>query len=78
MDNLNISIQEAWEIYIKQDRKCALSGVPIVFTTNNDKYWIQTASPDRIDSSLHYTEDNFQWVHKRINRINPPSQALKE
>lgn len=28
-----------------------------------------TASPDRIDSSLGYTKDNVQWVHKDVNTI---------
>jgi hypothetical protein len=64
-----ITIEEAWEIALKQDLKCAISGVPIRFASNYDKYWLQTASPDRINSSLHYTADNFQWVHKRVNRM---------
>jgi len=34
---------------------------------NNDKYYLQTASLDRIDSSKGYVLDNVQWVHKRVN-----------
>jgi len=40
-----------------------------VMYPNNDRSRIQTASPDRIDSTKGYATDNFQWVHKRINRM---------
>lgn len=29
----------------------------------------QTASLDRINSSIGYTIDNVQWVHKKINMM---------
>lgn len=41
---------------------CVLSGMPISFKD-------RTASLDRIDSSLGYTEDNVQWVHRDVNMI---------
>jgi hypothetical protein len=66
---MTITIEEAWDIYLKQNKKCALSGVDLIIYPNNDRSKIQTASPDRIDSSKGYTKDNFQWVHKRVNRI---------
>jgi len=28
-----------------------------------------TASLDRIDSSIGYTEENVQWIHKDINSL---------
>ena len=63
---LSISIKEAWELYEKQNKKCALSNLPIKFPIKwNDKSY--TASLDRIDSSKGYTLDNIQWVHKDIN-----------
>lgn len=64
-----ITINEAWNIYLKQDKKCAISGVDLIMHSNNDKSRMQTASPDRIDSSKGYTYENFQWVHKRVNRM---------
>jgi hypothetical protein len=64
-----ITIEEAWEIYEQQEMKCALSGVDLVMFPNHDKSRKQTASPDRIDSTIGYTKNNFQWVHKRINRM---------
>ena len=56
----NITIKEVWDLYIKQNKKCALSGLDISF---KDK----TASIDRIDSSKGYTIDNIQIVEKNIN-----------
>lgn len=48
---MNIDIKFAWELYVKQEKKCALSGLPIVFAISNKKSSETTASLDRIDSS---------------------------
>jgi hypothetical protein len=64
----DLTVQDAWKKFIKQDKKCALSGLPIKFgITNQDKE--SNASLDRIDSSLGYTKNNIQWVTKEINRM---------
>ena len=57
-----IEPEDALEVFVKQGRRCALSGVPLMFARKG-----QTASLDRIDSKLGYTKDNLQWVHKHIN-----------
>lgn len=59
----NITIEQIWVLYLKQDKKCALSDLPINFDKGNK----QTASLDRIDSSKGYEEGNLQWTHKHIN-----------
>lgn len=63
---LTLTIEEAWGLFLKQDRKCALSGVGIKLST---KSIYNTASVDRIDSSKGYTLDNVQWVHKDVNKM---------
>jgi len=64
---IEITPQDAWEVFLKQDRKCALTGLPIKLVPNYDKSIEQTASLDRIDSSKNYTKDNIQWIHKIVN-----------
>jgi hypothetical protein len=58
---------EAYEVFIRQNKKCKLSGVEIRFPINGSDYKTCTASLDRIDSKMPYTKDNIQWVHKHIN-----------
>jgi hypothetical protein len=63
---LSITIEDAWKLFLKQNRKCALTGLLLIFPTSGaDKDW--TASLDRIDSSKGYIKGNVQWVHKIVN-----------
>ncbi|MDE1179451.1 hypothetical protein [Paraburkholderia sp.] len=58
----------AWQLYLDQGGLCALTGEPIKFSTNiRDQRGTQTASLDRKDSRFGYTENNVQWVHKKVN-----------
>lgn len=61
-----VSREQAWQKFLDQNKQCALSGVTIVFGKRYSKDET-TASMDRIDSSVGYTPENIQWVHKRIN-----------
>lgn len=63
---IEIDIEYAWNLYIGQNKKCALSGIPIEFAIRN-KSSEATASLDRIDSKKGYIKGNVQWVHKHIN-----------
>jgi hypothetical protein len=58
----SISPKQIYNLYIRQKKLCALSGVPISFA---DK----TASLDRIDSTKGYTLRNVQWVHRVVNEM---------
>jgi len=75
----NISIEYLWELFIKQNKKCNLSGIDIklfepgvlinkkiVYSGNLD-FGAFDASLDRIDSTKGYIEGNVQWVHRDIN-----------
>lgn len=65
---ISITISEAWDLFLTQNRKCALSGIELSFP----KGWHDrsgTASLDRIDSSKGYTKENVQWVHKDVNMM---------
>ena len=59
-----ITIKDVWELYIKQDKKCALTGIPLSFERNEKGC---SASIDRIDSNIEYHLGNIQLVHKDVN-----------
>lgn len=67
--SFDITIEYAWDLFLKQNKCCALSGVELAFAPTSmkcDKKY-QTASLDRIDSSKGYIVGNVQWVHKDYN-----------
>jgi hypothetical protein len=74
----NLTIEDAWDLFVTQDRRCALSGVEINFgryrpaaTDRRRGDWprLNTASLDRVDSGDGYVLGNVQWVHKELNRM---------
>lgn len=67
-----VTIEYIWKLFLKQGRRCAISGLELTFDPKGDgrkhkKTNRVTASLDRIDSSKGYIEGNVQWVHKHIN-----------
>ena len=64
-----ITKEYLWDLYIKQNKKCALSGIDIYLASSSVNKKENTASVDRIDSSKGYIPDNVQWVHKKINKM---------
>jgi hypothetical protein len=63
----SISIEDIWELYLKQNKKCALSGLELKFKSSCKDSRGNTASLDRVDSTKGYTLDNIQLVHKDVN-----------
>lgn len=59
---IEISIDYIAELFLKQGKKCALSGLCLSFDPEET-----TASLDRINSSKGYVPGNVQWVRKDIN-----------
>lgn len=60
----DLSEEYLWQIYLSQDKKCALSGKEIGWAKEGQ---VHTASIDRIDSAVGYIAGNVQLVHKDIN-----------
>jgi dTDP-4-amino-4,6-dideoxygalactose transaminase len=61
-----ITIEQMWDKFIEQNRRCALSGIELIFNSRGKKN-DGNASLDRINNLKGYTVDNIQWVHKDIN-----------
>lgn len=59
--DFTLTIEDAWEGFLAQDRRCALTGWPLVMGVD--------ASIDRIRSSEGYVAGNVQWLHKEINAL---------
>lgn len=68
--SFNINIEYIWNLFLIQERKCALSKIPLIMPfRDKDRSIIGNASLDRIDSSKGYIKGNVQWVHKDINMM---------
>jgi len=61
----DIKIDDVWEIFLDQDKRCAISGVELCF--GKSSFVWGTASLDRISSEIGYIIDNIWWIHKEIN-----------
>lgn len=55
-----------WDLFLKQEKKCAISGVELFFGSVDIKF-TRNASLDRIQNDIGYIKGNVQWVHKDIN-----------
>jgi len=73
--DFNITIEEFTNCYTGN---CSLSGFPLKTVKYYAQRVNQTASLDRIDSSLGYNKENVQWIHKKINtmKMDIPNQEF--
>lgn len=62
----NISMKYGWNLFLKQNKKCAYSGENLFFPLSYGKS-DSNISLDRIDSSKGYIKGNVQWVLKSVN-----------
>jgi hypothetical protein len=60
-----ISLEWIWELFLKQEKKCAFSGDELRFSDSR-KILNGTASLDRINPKIGYTKDNVQWVRQDL------------
>ena len=67
----SITKEYAWKLFVKQNKRCAISGIELKFANNKQEqiHGATTASIDRIDSKKGYVKGNIQWVHKWVNRM---------
>lgn len=61
--DFDIDIESMWNLFLQQDGKCALTGLDLLLGHHRK----QTGSLDRIDSTMGYTKNNVQWIHKHVN-----------
>lgn len=71
--DFEITIEQAWKKFLQQKGLCKITGVPIILSDSasggRECRSNRTASLDRIDSTKGYIAGNFQWVHKKINKM---------
>lgn len=65
---LEVTIEQAWDIFVAQNHQCAITSLQLTFSeTVKGLKTSGTASLDRIDNARGYAVDNVWWVHKDIN-----------
>lgn len=65
-----INPKDVWDLYLAQNKKCKLTGIEINFPPAGlAGRSLGTVSVDRIDSSIGYTKENIQLVHKDLNSM---------
>ena len=67
--SFNVTAKQAWDLFLKQNKKCALSGINLQLNRGRKNRNKNTASLDRIDSKKGYEISNIQWLHKDINMM---------
>jgi len=65
----DITIEEAWDKFLKQDKKCIYTNEILIFGKSFVDRNKRTASIDRINSKERYCIENIQWIHKDINNM---------
>lgn len=74
---LAITIEDAWQQYEHQGRRCALTGWSIILDEPSADKTLRNASLDRIDNERGYEKDNIQWVHKDVNWMKGSFGSLR-
>lgn len=70
----SITIEYVWDLFLEQNKLCAISKIPIIINFDKKHYVNRsglehTASLDRKDNTLGYIIGNVQWLHKDVNMM---------
>lgn len=63
----SVTIEYLWEMFQRQEGRCALTGVSLSLSRKNMREGETMASLDRIKSEIGYLPENVQWVHPTVN-----------
>lgn len=63
--DFSVSKEYVYSVFLRQNEKCAITGVPITFGEVGNAG--RTASLDRIDNLVGYVHGNLQFLHRTIN-----------
>lgn len=77
----DVTIEYAWELFLKQGRRCALTGDRLVMPGQVPGPDEKVASLDRIDSFGYYRPGNVQWTSVRSNLMKgdmPEDEFVRE
>lgn len=61
----DLTIEQIWDLFLEQERKCAISGEDLFFPKAKKDHY--NASLDRKNSREGYNIGNIQWVDRKIN-----------
>ena len=67
--DFTITVEYIWDLFLKQNRRCALSGKPLTMWGKINGKLAGNASLDRIDSSKGYVPNNVQWIDKKLQSV---------
>lgn len=65
----DIRIEDAWQLYKKQKKVCAYSGLPLTFKGYESQHQIADAVLTLVNTNGEYTIDNVKWIHKDVAKL---------
>jgi len=67
--SFNITAEDIWNLYIKQNKRCVLTGNVLVFSERTQTLSDTSVSIDRIKTNIGYEKNNIRIIDKKVNLI---------